>query len=324
MSRRHFLTCLPPVLLSAALAMPVVGAAEPAVQRMDARIPVWVPASGDSPAHSAELAGHVYRPRGLGPWGLIVLSHGTPSGQEAREAMTDRYGPQAREAMTDRYGPQARALAELGYVVVTGLRRGYGASDGPLADRYGSCDAPDYAHAAQEAARDVAAIMTYGQKLPDVDGSHVLLLGKSAGGFASLALAAQQPAGLRGVVNFAGGRGSQPQMREKAAVCGEAQLLKTVAGFAATSRVPQLWIYAENDSYFRPPLVRKMAESYLAAGQNLKLVFAPSSGAEGHQFFDRAANIGQWLPQVREFLMLQLPGTAAAQLQSPNSLGDKP
>ncbi|UUC94311.1 S9 family peptidase [Comamonas sp. C11] len=312
MSRRHFLTCLPPVLLSAALAMPVVGAAEPAVQRMDARIPVWVPASGDSPAHSAELAGHVYRPRGLGPWGLIVLSHGTPSGQEAREAMTDRYGP------------QARALAELGYVVVTGLRRGYGASDGPLADRYGSCDAPDYAHAAQEAARDVAAIMTYGQKLPDVDGSHVLLLGKSAGGFASLALAAQQPAGLRGVVNFAGGRGSQPQMREKAAVCGEAQLLKTVAGFAATSRVPQLWIYAENDSYFRPPLVRKMAQSYLAAGQNLKLVFAPSSGAEGHQFFDRAANIGQWLPQVREFLMLQLPGTAAAQLQSPNSLGDKP
>jgi hypothetical protein len=53
-------------------------------------------------------------------------------------------------------------------------------------------------------------------------------------------------------------------------------------------------------------------------------VFAPSSGAEGHQFFDRAANIGQWLPQVREFLMQQLPGTAAAQLQSPNSLGDKP
>ena len=312
MSRRHFLTCLPPVLLSAALAMPMVGAAEPAVQRMDARIPVWVPASGDSPAHSAELAGHVYRPHGQGPWGLIVLNHGTPSGKEARETMRDRYGP------------QARALAELGYVVVTGLRRGYGASDGPLADRYGSCDDPDYVHAAQEAARDVAAIMTYGQKLPYVDGSHVLLLGKSAGGFASLALAAQQPAGLRGVVNFAGGRGSQPQMREKAAVCGEAQLLKTVAGFAATSRVPQLWIYAENDSYFRPPLVRKMAESYLAAGQNLKLVFAPSSGAEGHQFFDRAANIGQWLPQVREFLMQQLPGTAAAQLQSSNSLGDKP
>ena len=299
-------------LLSAALALSVAAQARAEVQQFDARIPVWVPEAGSTPARTAELAGHVYRPLGLGPWGLIVLSHGTPSGKEAREAMTDRYGP------------QASALAELGYVVVTGLRRGYGASDGPLADRYGSCDDPDYGHAAQEAARDVAAIMAYGQKLPYVDSTHVVLLGKSAGGFASLALAAQQPAGLRGVINFAGGRGSQQQMREKTSVCGEAQLLKTVAGFAATSQVPQLWIYAENDSYFRPPLVRKMAQSYLAAGQNLKLVFAPSSGAEGHQFFDRAANIGQWLPQVREFLMQQLPGTAAAQLQTPNSLGDKP
>lgn len=286
--------------------------AELAVQSFDARIPVWVPTSSDAPAHTAELAGHVYRPQGTGPWGLIVLSHGTPSGKEAREAMTDRYGP------------QARALAALGYVVVTGLRRGYGASDGPLADGYGSCAAPDYPHAAQEAARDVAAIMTYGQKLPYADGSHVVLLGKSAGGFASLALAAQQPPGLRAVINFAGGRGSQPQMREKASICGEAQLLKTVAGFAATSRVPQLWIYAENDSYFRPPLVRQMAESYLAAGQSLQLVFAPPSGAEGHQFFDRAAHIDQWLPQVRAFLMQQVPGTAAAQLQSHNSQGDKP
>lgn len=309
---RCTVTALMQALLCAALAWPMVEQARAEVQQFDARIPVWVPEAGSTPARTAELAGHVYRPRGLGPWGLIVLSHGTPSGKEAREAMTDRYGP------------QARALAELGYVVVTGLRRGYGASDGPLADRYGSCDDPDYGHAAQEAARDVAAIMAYGQKLPYVESTHVVLLGKSAGGFASLALAAQQPAGLRGVINFAGGRGSQQQMREKTSVCGEAQLLKTVAGFAATSQVPQLWIYAENDSYFRPPLVRQMAQSYLAAGRKLTLVFVPPSGAEGHQFFDRAANIGQWLPQVREFLMQQLPGTAAAQLQNPQSLGDKP
>lgn len=297
-------------LLCAALVLPMAAQAD--VQQFDARIPVWVPATEQAAAHTANLAGHVYRPQGTGPWPLVVLSHGTPSGAEARAALTERYGP------------QAVAIAALGYVVVTGLRRGYGASDGPLADRYGSCDAPDYPHAAQEAARDVAAIMSYGQKLPFVNSAQVVLMGKSAGGFASLALAAQQPAGLRGVINFAGGRGSQPRMREKAEVCGEAQLLKTVAGFAATSRVPQLWIYAENDSYFRPPLVRKMAESYRAAGQSLTLVFAPSTDEEGHRFFDRAANIGQWLPQVREFLMQRLPGTATAQLQSHNSQGDKP
>ena len=308
MKRHHFFIALSSLLL----VLPMAARAELAVQQVDVRIPVAVPAAGASPAHTAELAGHVYRPQAGGPWGLVVLSHGTPSGKEAREALTERYAP------------QARAIAALGYVVVTGLRRGYGASDGPLADRYGRCEAPDYIHAAQEAARDVAAIMVYGQKLPDVDAAKVVLLGKSAGGFASLALAAQQPAGLRGVINFAGGRGAQPQMREKASVCGEPELLKTVASFAATSRVPQLWIYAENDSYFRPPLVRKMAQSYQQAGHPLTLVFVPPSGNEGHRFFDLPAHIDQWLPQVREFLAQQMPSTAMAALQSNYSMGDKP
>ena len=308
MKRHHFFIALSSLLL----VLPMAARAELVVQQVDVRIPVAVPAAGALPAHTAELAGHVYRPQAGGPWGLVVLSHGTPSGKEAREALTERYAP------------QARAIAALGYVVVTGLRRGYGASDGPLADRYGRCDAPDYIHAAQEAARDVAAIMTYGQKLPDVDAAKVVLLGKSAGGFASLALAAQQPAGLRGVINFAGGRGAQPQMREKASVCGEPELLKTVASFAATSRVPQLWIYAENDSYFRPPLVRKMAQSYQQAGHPLTLVFVPPSGHEGHRFFDLPAHIDQWLPQVREFLAQQMPSTAMAALQSNHSMGDKP
>ena len=308
MKRHHFFIALSSLLL----VLPMAARAELVVQQVDVRIPVAVPAAGASPAHTAELVGHVYRPQAGGPWGLVVLSHGTPSGQEAREALTERYAP------------QARAIAALGYVVVTGLRRGYGASDGPLADRYGRCEAPDYIHAAQEAARDVAAIMVYGQKLPDVDAAKVVLLGKSAGGFASLALAAQQPAGLRGVINFAGGRGAQPQMREKASVCGEPELLKTVASFAATSRVPQLWIYAENDSYFRPPLVRKMAQSYQQAGHPLTLVFVPPSGNEGHRFFDLPAHIDQWLPQVREFLAQQMPSTAMAALQSNHSMGDKP
>ena len=308
MKRHHFFIALSSLLL----VLPMAARAELVVQQVDVRIPVAVPAAGASPAHTAELVGHVYRPQAGGPWGLVVLSHGTPSGKEAREALTERYAP------------QARAIAALGYVVVTGLRRGYGASDGPLADRYGRCETPDYIHAAQEAARDVAAIMVYGQKLPDVDAAKVVLLGKSAGGFASLALAAQQPAGLRGVINFAGGRGAQPQMREKASVCGEPELLKTVASFAATSRVPQLWIYAENDSYFRPPLVRKMAQSYQQAGHPLTLVFVPPSGHEGHRFFDLPAHIDQWLPQVREFLAQQMPSTAMAALQSNYSMGDKP
>jgi dienelactone hydrolase len=304
------------VLLCAGLALPMAVQAQSDVQQLEARIPVWVPGKDGTPAHTANLVGHVYRPQGAGPWGLVVLSHGTPGGADARAALTDRYGA------------QARAIAALGYVVVTGLRRGYGASDGPLADRYGSCDAPDYAHAAQEAARDVAAIMTYGQKLPYVDGSNVVLMGKSAGGFASLALAAQQPAGIRGVINFAGGRGAQPQMRARQTICSEAALLQTIASFAATARVPMLWVYAENDSYFRPTLVEEMAKRYQKASARLNLevnFVAPENDArkEGHGYFDRTENINFWLPIVRDFLMRNTPGRASAQLLKQDIRGDE-
>ena len=163
---RRALQCSMQVLLCAGLVLPVVVRAATAldVQQSDASIPVWVPATDKAAAHTANLVGHVYRPQGTGPWGLVVLSHGTPASKDARAALTDDYGS------------QASAIAALGYVVVTGLRRGYGASDGPLADSYGSCKAPNYTQAAQEAARDVVAIMRYGQALPFVDSGNVVLM----------------------------------------------------------------------------------------------------------------------------------------------------
>ena len=300
---RRILLCSMQVLLCAGLALPMeVQAAKPVdVLQTDAPIPVSVPASTTTAAHTANLVGQVYRPAGEGKWGLVVLSHGTPAGREAREALTDKYGP------------QARAIAALGYVVVTGLRRGYGASDGPLADRYGSCSAPNYQRAAEEAARDVAAIMRYGQSLPFVDSGNVVLMGKSAGGFASLALAAQRPVGLRGVINFAGGRGAQPQMRAQKTICNEAVFLKTITDFASTTNVPMLWIYAKNDSYFRPALVEKMFKRYQRAGDEpeLELHFVtPANAARdgGHGYFDKTANINFWLSDVQDFLKAQTPG----------------
>ena len=311
MLRTAFLTLVTALL-------PLFASAQLSVEQIAVRIPVAVPEAAGQAAHTAELAGNIYRPQGTGPWGLVVLSHGTPGDKEKREAMTDRYGP------------QARAIAQLGYVVVTALRRGYGASDGPQADRYGSCDAPNYWQAAQEASRDLAAVTTYAQTLPYVDSANVVLIGKSAGGFASLALAAQQPAGVRGVISFAGGRGSQPQMRKQQQVCGEAALLDTMARFARTTRVPMLWVYAQNDSYFRRPLVEKMAAAYQynsPPGLQLSLQFvdiAHERNLEGHGYFDRSDNIRFWLPEVRKFLRQQAPGTAAAQAMGHDTKGDKP
>lgn len=290
---RHLLAGAGLCLCALALA-----AGEKEVQVTSVRIPVAVPATEKSAAHTAQLVGNVYRPEGAGPWGLMVLSHGTPGAADKRENMTDRYGP------------QAKALAGLGYVVVTALRRGYGASDGPLADQYGKCDAPDYVHAAQESARDVAAVLAYGKHLPQVDVRRVVLVGKSAGGFASLALAAQQPEGVRAVVNFSGGRGSQPQQRALGQICGQPQLLNAVAGFAITTQIPQLWVYAQNDQYFTPPLVKQMAAAYQQVGVPVQLEWMPLSGKDGHRFFDLPAHIPQWLPLVATFLQRQVSAPA--------------
>lgn len=50
-----------------------------------------------------------------------------------------------------------------------------------------------------------------------------------------------------------GGRGS----RDDHEVCNEDGLVQAFASFGKTSRVPMLWVYATNDSYFGPDLARR-------------------------------------------------------------------
>lgn len=70
------------------------------------------------------------------------------------------------------------------------------------------------------------------------------------------------------------------------------------------------------------PALPMAAEAELAVQQaNVRIpVAVPAVGAspaqtaehEGHRFFDLPANMEQWLPQVREFLVQQIPPAAAA------------
>jgi dienelactone hydrolase len=80
---------------------------------------------------------------------------------------------------------------------------------------------------------------------------HVVLVGQSAGGFASLAAASYAPEGLVAVVNFSGGRGGHP-LTHPGTPCGAHQMADTVAHFATTTRVPVLWHYVQNDEFFAP------------------------------------------------------------------------
>ncbi len=158
----------------------------------------------------------------------------------------------------------------------------------------------------------------------DVSTNGMIAVGVSAGGFATLALTANAPPGLAAAINFAGGRGS----RADNDVCDEDALVRAFATLGKTSRIPTLWIYAQNDKFFGPELVRRMHAAFTRAGGRAQFVDFPPHGEDGHFLFSRG--IALWTPAVDGFLRDQNLGTrdiaampAPSPLQPPPQLRDK-
>ncbi|MDR7376426.1 dienelactone hydrolase [Rhodoferax ferrireducens] len=232
-----------------------------------------------------QLSATEYKPEGDGPFPLLLINHGTPRSQADFAAMKNNYAW------------QAQLFARRGFVVIHTLRRGYGGSDGPWAENYFNCANPDYIGAGLESAKDIDAALEYGRAQPYVDAKHVVLLGKSAGGFGVLALSSQNPAGVVGTINFAGGRGS----RGPDNVCNEGKLVDAFSHYARTTHIPMLWFYSENDHFFGPALAKRLGESYQAKGVDMDLKMVPAYGSDGHSFFEGRPNASVWVPTVDAF-----------------------
>lgn len=272
-------------LLACGAALALMSLAQAAaISESEVTIPVAV--KGLFGESRANLAATEYRPEGDGPFPLIVINHGSP-----RSAAD-------RARTTGKYRAQSEALAARGFVVINPVRRGYGKSDGPWAEDYFSCANPAYVEAGLETAKDIAAAIDYARTRPYIDAGRIVLIGKSAGGFGVLALASQNPPGVVGAINFAGGRGS----RGPNEVCNENRLVDAFARYAGTTKAPMLWFYAENDLYFGPALVARMANAYRSKGVDLHYVALPAHGKDGHAFFDDRRNVDAWIDTVEAFL----------------------
>lgn len=233
------------------------------------------------------LAAMEIRPRGPGPFPLVVLAHGTPGEESLR-----------REYRVETYTTVAVEFARRGFVALAFLRRGYGVSAGDYAETSGPCGASRYVESGLETARDLGEAIRLMSELPYVDRRRALVVGQSAGGFGTLALARTAPPQVLGLVNFAGGRG---HFRERNAVCEPEKLVAAMRTFGQGARLPSLWIYAENDALYRPELVRQMHQAFVnGGGASAELKLMPATVAEGHALF--LADPVAWRAPVDAFL----------------------
>lgn len=233
----------------------------------------------------------VVRLPGEGKLPVALITHGSSPGDP-------------RAATTDWLREWAHNLAHRGWLAVAVMRRGYGASEGEAAEDAGTCAMPDVGRSLDANADDLQAALRSIARRPDADMGRVLAIGDSSGGAAVMALAARPSVTLSAVVNVSGGFGRRLGPFRPVPGCAlfESDLVWNFARFGTVAHMPTLWLYAENDSWFRPGLVGRMRASFTGTGGRAELVMLPPFRDDGHALFYAPGGKRRLLPELDRFL----------------------
>jgi dienelactone hydrolase len=210
---------------------------------------------------------------------IALIAHGKPANLQSM--LDDR---------ASAYVGQARDLANRGWLAVVPIRRGFGQSDGPIAVGV-SCRTTSFVERFAADADDLAAALDFVGRRLDADPDRAIAIGVSAGGAAVTALSARNPKNLRATINVSGGLRMQGCPKEDV-------LVEAFRAYGAKSRVPNLWLYAKNDSFFQPDVVYRMQGAFLDGGGDLKLVMYEPIGNDGHQLFSLGVGRKLWLQEM--------------------------
>jgi dienelactone hydrolase len=233
---------------------------------------------------SLALETTVFRPPGDGPFPVVVINHGKALGDTRFQA---RYRPVGA----------ARFFLARGYAVVVPMRQGFSKSEGFYVG--GGCNVESNG---QVQAEDVKAVLDDVLAQPWADKSRVLVAGQSHGGWTTLAFGTLGYPGVRGLVNFAGG------LRQETCAGWESNLARAGGAYGRATKVPSLWFYGDNDSYFAPHTFRPLFDNYVAAGGKAELVAFGLFGSDAHALFGSRSGEPIWQPRVEAFMRsLALP-----------------
>ena len=257
------------------------------VEEQVSRRQLWLIPSPD-PGHLMRAT--LLRPVGEGPFPLVVVNHG--SEQDAIER--SRMPLPEFDAVTEWF------LAR-GYAVLLPLRPGHGETGGRYLEDQGRCSNADFGKSGRATADSIAMAIDFMTRQSFVKPDGVVIVGNSAGGWGALALASRNPANVRAIVNFSGGRGGR-NLGKANKNCSPQKLISAAESFGRTARTPTLWLYAENDTYFSPDLSKRMAEAYRTAGGTMEFHLLPAVVGEGHNLIQTSGPAATWTPYVEKFL----------------------
>ena len=269
----------------AALALCTVSSAHARIVEEVVRIPVAVTDAYDRPVRH-DVVVTILRDSTRDRSPILVLSHGR--------------GPDRLTMGRARFPLAATFFVEHGWLVVMPTRIGYGETGGPdVETRDRDCAHAEFDRGFATAADETQQVLDWAIAQKDVDPTRIVAVGQSYGGATTLALAARNPPGLLAAINFSGGSGGDVVHRPTNP-CNPDRVGAAYEGYGRTTRVPELWLYAENDQLWGEAIPKDWFARYQAGGAPATFVEMPPVGDNGHLLFNRGGEL--WHDPVLRFL----------------------